>query len=252
MPGRWKMPIATAGLLAARVDRELELRVDRRRRRAEDTRRHLHVLLTNRADNVARGELTRGEAIWIEPDAHAELAGAEHLCAAYTWNARELVLHAQVGVVGEIEVVVALVGRDEVDDHDEVGRRLLGDDADALHFGRQPRQRLGDAVLHLHLRVVEIGPEREGDRQRHPSVGCRLREHVEHILDTVDLLLERRSDRFGDDLRIGSRIRRVHDDRRRHHLRVFADRQLEQRQRPGRDDHQREDGRENGPVDEEP
>ena len=236
---------------AARVDRELELRVDRRRRRAEDARRHLHVLLTNRADDVGRRELARGEAIRIEPDAHAELAGAEHLRAAHAWNARELVLHAQVGVVREIEVVVALVGRDEVHDHDEVGRRLLGDDADALHFGGQPRQRLRDAVLHLHLRVVEIGAEREGDRERHPAIGCRLREHVEHVLDAVHLLLERRGHRFGDDLRVGSRIGRAHDDRRRHDLRVFADRQLQERQGAGCDDQQRQHGREDRALDEE-
>ena len=79
----------------------------------------------------------------------------------------------------EVQHVVALVGRDEVDDHDEVGRRLLGDDADALHFRRQPRQRLRHAVLHLHLRVVEVGAERERDRsassghRRSPARTCR-------------------------------------------------------------------------------
>ena len=73
--------------------------------------------------------------------------------------------------------------------------------------------------------------EREGDRQRHRAVGCRLREHVEHALDAVDLLLERRGHGLGDDLRVGAGIRRADDDRRRHDARVFADRQPEQRQR---------------------
>ena len=45
--------------------------------------RNLHVLLTNRADDVVRRELTRREAIWIEPDAHAELARAEYLRTAH-------------------------------------------------------------------------------------------------------------------------------------------------------------------------
>ena len=120
-------------------------------------------------------------------------------------DARELVLHLQVRVVREVEHVVALVRRDEVHDHDEVGRGLLGRHADALHFLRQPRQRLRDAVLHLHLRVVEVGAEREGDRQRQRAVGRRLREHVEHALDAVDLLLERRRHGLGDDLRVGAR-----------------------------------------------
>ena len=115
----------------------------------------------------------------------------------------------------------------------------------------QARQRLRDAVLHLHLRVVEIGAEREGDGQRHPAVGGRLREHVEHVLDAVDLLLERRGDGLGDDLRIGARIGRAHDHRRRHDLRILADRQLEEREGAGDDDHQRQHGREDRPVDEE-
>ena len=69
---------------------------------------------------------------------------------------------------------------------------------------RQARQRLRDAVLHLHLRVVQVGAEREGDGQRQRAVGGRLREHVEHALDAVHLLLERRRDGLGDDLRVGA------------------------------------------------
>ncbi len=168
-----------------------------------------------------------GQAVGIEPHPHAVLAGAEDLHAADAADAGQLVLHPQVGVVREVEHVVALVRRDEVDDHHQVGRGLLGRHADALHFRRQPRQRLRDAVLHLDLRVVEIAAERERHRQRHRAVGGRLREHVEHALDAVDLLLERRRDGLGDDLRIGAGIGGADDDRRRHDARVFADRQLE-------------------------
>ena len=219
--------------------------------RAEDAGRDLHVLLADRPNDVGRRQPARRQPIGIEPDAHAVLARAEDLRAADAGNARELVLHPQVGEVRQIQQVVALVGRDEVHDHDEVGRGLLGHDADALHFRRQPRQRLRHAVLHLHLRVVEIGAEREGDGERHPAVGCRLREHVEHVLDAVDLLLERRGHRLGDDPRVRARIGGAHDDCRRHDLRVLADRQLEERQRAGHDDHQRQHGREDRPIDEE-
>ena len=164
---------------------------------------------------------------------------------------RELVLDLQVRVVRQVEHVVALVRRDEVHDHDEVGRRLLGGDADALHVLRQARQRLGDAVLHLHLRVVEIGAEREGDGQRQRAVGRRLREHVEHALDAVHLLLERRGDRLGDHLRIGAgnaaRTTTVGGTTPGYSL-IGS---LQQRQRAGDDDQQREDDREDRPGDEE-
>ena len=85
----------------------------------------------------------------------------------------------------------------------------------------------------------------------HPAVGCRLREHVEHVLDAVDLLLERRGHGFGNDLRVRARIGGAHDHGRRHHLRVLADRQPEERQRSGHDNHQRQHGREDRTIDEE-
>ena len=55
---------------------------------------------------------------------------------------------------GQVERVVAALRRQQVDDHQDVRRRLLRGDADALHFLRQARRRARDAVLHLHLRHV--------------------------------------------------------------------------------------------------
>ena len=118
-------------------------------------------------------------------------------------------------------------------DQREVGQRLLGHDAEPLRDLGQLRQRLRDAVLHEHLRLVEVGAELERDVQRHEPVGRRLRRRVEHVLDAVDGLLERRRHGFGDDLRIRAGIHRAHDDRRRNDFGVLADRQEPQRQRAG-------------------
>ena len=52
-----------------------------------------------------------------------------------------------------------------------------------------------------------------------------LRRHVEHVLDAVDLLLDRRRDRVGHDLGAGAGIGRRHLNRRRRHVRVLRDRQ---------------------------
>ena len=236
---------------ALRVDRELERRVRRRRRRAEHAGRHLDVLFADRAHDVGRRQLARGQPIRIEPDAHAVFAGAEDLHGADARQARQLVLHLQERVVRQVEHVVAVVRRDQVHDHQEVGRRLFGRHADALHVLRQARQRLRHAVLHLHLRVVEVGAERERDGQRQRAVRGRLREHVEHVLDAVHLLLERRGHGFGDHLRVGARERRAHDDRRRHDGGIFADRQLQERQGAGDDDPDGEDDGEDRSGDEE-
>ena len=190
-----------------------------RRRRAQRAGRHLHVLLADGPHHVGGRQLARGQLVRVQPHAHAVFAGAEHLDVADAGNARQLVLHLQVRQVRQVEHVVALVRRHQVRGHHDVRRRLLGGEADALHFLRQPRQRLRHAVLHLHLRGVEVGAEREGDGQRHPAVGGGLREHVEHVLDAVHLLLERRGHGFRDHLRVGAGIHAAHDHRRRDHAR---------------------------------
>ena len=223
-----------------RVDRQLERRVGRARRRAEHAGRDLDVLFANRADDVGGGELPRRQLVRIDPDPHAVLAGAEDLHAADARDLGELVLHLEVGEVRQIEHVVAVVRRDEMRDQQEVGRRLLRRHADALDVGRQARQRLRDPVLHLDLGVVEVGAERERHRQLQPAVGGRLREHVEQALDAAELLLERRRDGLGDDLRVGAGIDTADDDGWRDDAGVFADRQPEERQRPANHDQERE------------
>ena len=91
-----------------------------------------------------------------------------------------------------------------------------------------------DAVLHLHLRDVEVGAELEGDGERHGAVVGGRGGHVEHVLDAVDLLLERRRHGVRDHLGIRARVGGAHDDGGRHDLRVLRHRQPEvgERARP--------------------
>ena len=159
------------------------------------------------------------EPLRIEPDAHAVLAQAEEGDVADAVDARQRVAHLDERVVADVELVVAPVGREQVHDHQQVGRRLERGDAEPAHVLGQPRLGDGDAVLHQHLRLVEVGAEPEGDGQRHLAVGRALRGHVEHVLDAVDLLLDRRRDGVGDDLGrragIATRARRWSAARRR-------------------------------------
>src|SRR5439155_13531059 len=60
----------------------------------------------------------------------------------------------------------------------------------------------GHAILHQHLRRVEIGAELERDAQRHVAVAGALRRHVEHVLNAIDLLFDRRRYRFRYDFRV--------------------------------------------------
>jgi hypothetical protein len=63
--------------------------------------------------------------------------------------------------------------------------------AEVLDVYRQSRQYVLDTVLRQHLRDVQIGPDPEGDCDGEVAIPRRLTAQVEHILDTVDFLLER-------------------------------------------------------------
>src|SRR6267143_770629 len=120
-----------------------------------------------------------------------------------------------------------------------------------LRGSRQTRLGLRDAVLYLLLCEVRIGAELEGDGQCHAAVGGGLARHVQHALDAVDLLLERRRHRLGDDLRVRAGIVGGDDDRRRHYLRVFGDWQEAQRDDPAEEGEHRQHARKDRAVDEE-
>ncbi len=75
--------------------------------------------------------------------------------------------------------------------------------------------------------------------------------HIEHILDAVDLLLERCRDRTRDCFRRGAGIGRRDLHRRRDHLRILRDRQNGERTESQQRHERAEHGREAGTVDKE-
>ena len=235
------------GLEAAlRLDVELEgIAGGRRAGLAERTRGDLDVLPTQRLDDVARGEVQRGGAAGIDPHAHRIVTRAEHAHVTHAFEPREAVLHLRQGVVGDVAAIDRIVGRDQVDDHQEVGAGLAGDDAEALHLFRQSRNRDRDAVLHQHLRGIEVGAGLEGDGDRHIAVAGRLRRLVEHVVDAVDFLLDRRRDGFRHGLGRGAGIACRHRDRWRHDVGILRDGQREigdaAQDRDDDRDHRRED-----------
>ncbi len=124
--------------------------------------------------------------------------------------------------------------------HGQVGGGLVHGDADARDFLRQFRLSPRHSVLHLHLRVVQVGAQGEGDGQGQLAVGGGLRGHVQHVLDAGDGLLQGRGHGFTDDFGVGTREVGADHDGRRHDFRVFADRQLEQRDCTRDQDQQRQ------------
>ena len=156
---------------------------------ADRPSRNLHVLFADGADGVAGREVSGSELVRIEPYAHGVIAGAEDFHIAGARDASQHVFDLQSGVVAEIDLVVAAVRREKVNDHGEVGRLLGGGDTQTTHFLRQLGQRLRHAILHLDLRFINVRAEFEGHRQRHYAVARSLGKHIERVLDTVNGLL---------------------------------------------------------------
>ena len=221
---------------ALRVDDDLEVVAAGHRRLGELARGHLHVLGSQRLDDLGPREAERLDPLGVEPDAHAVLARAVELHVADAVDARQLVLHLQGRVVADVELVVDAVLGVEEGDHQQVGRLLLRGDAEPSDVLGQPRLRDRHAVLRQHLRDVEVGAELEGDRDRGLAVVGGDAVDVEHVLDAVDLLLDRRGDGVGDDLRGRAGIGRANHDGRRHHVGKQRDGQLRVRQRSDEDD----------------
>jgi len=113
--------------------------------------------------------------------------------------------------------------------------------------------RLGQAGLGLRHPVLNklLGLIGVGDSQGHQAIGGGLAAHIEHPLDAVDLLFDRRRYCLSDNLRIGSRKLRAHNHRGRHDLGIFGDRHDRQREQPCHENQHRQDAGKDRPVDEE-
>ena len=112
-------------------------------------------------------------------------------------------------------MVVGEIRRHHVHDQEKVGRVL----ADLHTLSADLLGQAGlcgrDTVLDKHLCFVDVEADFEGDGDRQRALLRRLRVHVDHAVDAVDLLLDDGGDRIGDRLRAGTGIRGGNRDRRR-------------------------------------
>ena len=211
---------------------------------------HLHVLLAQRLDHVARRQVAGSQPVGIQPHPHAVILLAEDEHVAHSLQSRQRVPDLDQGVVAHVQLVVPPFGRIEVHDEHQVGRPLLDRHADLFHHVGQNRLGQGDAVLHQHLGHVQIRADLEGDHQAVAAVVAALRRHVEHVFHAVDLLLDRRGHGVGHHLCVGAGI--VADDlnRRRRDLGILRHRQIINRRQPEQRDQDRRHGGQDRAVNE--
>ena len=185
------------------------------------------VLLANRGLNITNRERKSRHPIRIEPDPKRVVRAAEVARVADAFDAEECVVDVDEGVVGQERRVVAAIGRIQRDDHQRERERLLDRDTEVLDVLRQERLCLRIAIVDENVRDIDVGPDVERDDLAHRAIVRVGRLHVQHAIDAVHLLLDRRRHRLLDRQRVRARVRRVQVDLRRQDLRKLRDRQAE-------------------------
>jgi len=233
-----------------RVDGVLKGGSGRRRRCTDLARRNLHVLLAKRGDDILGRQIASLQFVGIQPDPHGIVASPKDRHLADAGDPGQLVPEVDVRVVAQVDRIEAGVGRREGNQLDDLRGLFL--DRDPLPAHLLGQLGLGDrhAVLDQHGRHVHVGADVEGDRQGVGSVAGAVGGHVQHVLDAVDLLLDRRSDGVGDNRGIGSRIERADLYRGRGDLREFGYGQTRLGDGPCDQDHQRDHRGEDRPANE--
>ena len=232
------------------TDRESHLLAGRHRLRAGLARRIHRVLLIDSVVDLLRRDVEVGELGRIKPEAHRIGTRSEDRDARDTGQTGERIDDVDVGVVGEEDRVIPVIVGVEGKADQRRGRRL--DDVDALldHL-------LGK--LGLGLRLTDLRQDLVGGRDRvvgEDDVELRLPRtgiqgvHVLHVVNAVDLLLDRRRHGLLHRHRVGTGIGGRHLDLGRNDVRELGDGQSEQTDhaedhRDDRDDHGHD-----GPVNE--
>ena len=136
-------------------------------------------------------------------------------------------------------------------DHHEVRRGFTDGNPKSSDLVRKSRLDDGNSILNENLGLIDIHAGLEHDVDGQLSIAGRLGTYVEHVVDAIHLLFDRRGDRFGNDFGGSARKRRLDGDRRRHDLRIFRDRKGLQGDRSGDRHDRRKHGRKDRSFDEE-
>src|SRR5262249_10925642 len=96
----------------------------------------VQVLGPEGVGHVVGGHVQRRQLLRVEPGAHAVVADAHEVDLRDAVDAQQLVVNVDLGEVAQVDVVVAAVGRGEVNDVEDVGRLLADGDPLGLDGGR--------------------------------------------------------------------------------------------------------------------
>ena len=208
------------------------------------------VLRLDRGDHVGRRNAKLREFVGLHPDAQRILP-AECLHARNALHASDLILKIDDGVIGEKILAQFAARRIDGDEHQRRGKRLLHREAGGRHLRGKLRLRLVDAKLREHLVNVWIGLDIEVHKQLDHAVVRADGVHVDHVVDAIHLLLDRRRHSLADGLGVGARVSRGNKDFGRNDVGILRDRQREHRHDANHHGEDGDDNRDDRPADEE-
>ena len=166
------------------------------------------ALRLNRAGKVGNSQTKFGEQIRLDPDPHGVIARSEKPHLAHARNTVEHIVDVDVCVVSEEERVISFVGREERDDERRKSGRLAQSDTKLVDIAWKVRLSLREPILDVYLIAIDVRVHVERYGQTLGAVVRISGLHVEHVVYTVHLLLERRGDRLLDCDRICSGVGR--------------------------------------------
>ena len=191
-----------------------------------------------------------GQLVGSEPDPHAVVGAAEQIDLGDAGNSQQLVAQVDAAVVDQVVRVVRPLRGVERDDHEDARTLLLDGHALRDDLLGQPRLGRADAVLGEDVGLVLVHADREVDVQQHATVARVRRLHVDHRLDAVDFLLDRRGHRLLDGHRRGAREVRGDPDDRGRQERILLEAEPGEREDAQQHREDRDDDRDDRPPDE--
>ena len=224
-----------------------KLRTRRGRLGAELTAGNDDVLGPDGIDDFGHGNTEVRQSVGLDPDAHGIVAGPQDSHLPDTSNAGQDVLDVDQGVISQKILIVAVPFGSQGDQHQDIGKRLFGGDAEAFDLLRQLGRGGRYPVLGKYRVHVRIGAHLEGGLDHHGAVVGIGGLHVNHVVHPVDFLFQRGGHGLLDTDGIGARIVGAHFDDGRRDVGILLDRQIEQGERSHDNGNDRNNNGHNGP-----
>ncbi len=184
----------------------------------------LNILSSQHAGDIRRYQIVLHHRRRIHPYSDGILA-SEHLELTDSIDQHYLRLNIDRSIVGQESIIICIIRR--------IYRKylkhrilpLLHEYSVLLHLGREKGKSLLDSILDIDRGHIRIRPLLENDIDRSFTGIGGVGTHIEHILNTVDCLFQRRNDRLHNSLGIRAEESCRNTNSRRGYVRILLNRQ---------------------------